>query len=171
MSNSDEQAGRRDLTDAVVWLVLGFAIVIFSLRMDRLEDQDINPYTIPGLLPGLLGLVLMLLGGLLLVRSLRAGAWAVGGKRPIWQASNSRLVLVIGLCVAFATVMVGHGLPFWAAAAAFVTASILSLQHYDRRDGRAVLSIRSFSVAAFIGIGAGVAVTTVFQGIFLVRLP
>jgi len=125
MSHSDDQPGRRDLTDAVVWLVLGFAIVIGSVRMDRLEDQDINPYTIPGLLPGLLGLVLLLLGGVLAVRSLRAPA----RKRSTSPAPNGRLVVVIGLCVVFATVLVGHGLPFWAAAAIFVTASIVSLQH------------------------------------------
>ncbi|HEY5324131.1 MAG TPA: hypothetical protein VIK58_14995, partial [Caldimonas sp.] len=43
-----------DLRDALGWLVFGTAVLIGSIRMDRLEAQHINPYTVPGLLPGLL---------------------------------------------------------------------------------------------------------------------
>ncbi len=64
----------RDLRDALGWLVFGAAVLIGSIRMDRLEAQHINPYTVPGLLPGLLGLVMILLGVLLAVRSWDRGA-------------------------------------------------------------------------------------------------
>ena len=53
--------------------MFGFAVLVLSLRMDRLEAQNINPYTIPGLLPGLLGIVMLGLGILLGVRSWRRG--------------------------------------------------------------------------------------------------
>lgn len=46
---------RADLHDAVGWIVLGLVVVLASWRMDRLEDQHINPLTVPGLVPGLLG--------------------------------------------------------------------------------------------------------------------
>src|ERR1700761_4230460 len=63
---------RSDLLAAIGWMVLGGAILTGSLMMDRLEDQDINPYTIPGLLPGLLGIAMIILGALLALRSWRA---------------------------------------------------------------------------------------------------
>src|ERR1700721_3039262 len=65
-------SARTDFLSAIGWIALGVAILIGSVMMDRLEDQDINPYTIPGLLPGLLGIAMMILGALLAIRSWRA---------------------------------------------------------------------------------------------------
>src|SRR3954469_14101557 len=62
---------RSDFFSALGWMALGIAILIGSIMMDRLEKQDINPYTIPGLLPGLLGIAMTILGALLALRSWR----------------------------------------------------------------------------------------------------
>jgi len=67
---------RSDLKDAVGWIAFGIAVLVGSITMDRLEQQHINPVTVPGLLPGLLGIAMILLGGVLGVRSLRRGALA-----------------------------------------------------------------------------------------------
>src|SRR3954451_4116302 len=94
---------RSDLHGAIGWTVLGIAILIGSIRMDRLESQNINPYTVPGLLPGLLGIAMTLLGALLAWRS-----WRLGGARRLERdtaeagpamhgAAARRLALVIGL--------------------------------------------------------------------------
>src|SRR5205814_723798 len=101
-----------------------------SVMMDRLEKQDINPYTIPGLLPGLLGIAMTILGALLAARSWRHGLLAPAPKADAStrRAERRRLVLVLGLCLAFGVGLVGHGLPFWLAAAIFVTVAIVSLQ-------------------------------------------
>ena len=42
--------------------------------MDRLEQQHINPYTAPGLVPAALGIGIFVLGAILLVRSVRRRA-------------------------------------------------------------------------------------------------
>ena len=54
-----------ELRGGLVWVVFGIAVLALSWRMDRLEAQHINPYTVPGLLPGLLGIVTILLGALM----------------------------------------------------------------------------------------------------------
>src|SRR5690349_3475796 len=71
---SELEPPRSDFKDAIGWTALGIAVLVGSLRMDRLESQGINPYTVPGLLPGLLGVAMILLGATLGVRSLRRGA-------------------------------------------------------------------------------------------------
>jgi Tripartite tricarboxylate transporter TctB family len=178
MSSPEQSAGepetlaglRSDFLSALGWMGLGIAILIGSIRMDRLENQDINPYTIPGLLPGLLGIAMTILGALLAARSWRPHLLAVKGA-PADRAEQKRLVLVLGLCLAFGVGMVGHGLPFWLAAALFVTVAILSLQYQQRRATGMRLNLRMFVTAAAIGLGAGFAITLVFQEFFLVRLP
>jgi hypothetical protein len=164
---------RGDFFSALGWMGLGIAILIGSVTMDRLEKQDINPYTIPGLLPGLLGIAMTILGALLAARSWRPRllAAAVAGDASRRRAERKRLLLVLGLCLAFGVVLVGHGLPFWLAAAIFVTVAILSLQAQQRQSTGQKLSLRMIVTIAAIGLGAGIAITIVFQELFLVRLP
>jgi hypothetical protein len=164
---------RTDLLSAIGWMTLGMAILIGSVMMDRLEDQDINPYTIPGLLPGLLGIAMMILGALLAIRSWRAPPFrAAKTTDPATShAGRKRLALVLGLCLAFGVGLVGHGLPFWLTVVIFVTASILSLQYQQRTAIDSPIGLRQFAAATAIGLGAGIAITIIFQDFFLVHLP
>ncbi|MEP7303507.1 MAG: tripartite tricarboxylate transporter TctB family protein [Caldimonas sp.] len=161
-----------DLRDALGWLVFGVAVLVGSLRMDRLEAQNINPYTVPGLLPGLLGLVMILLGTLLGLRSWGRGARLSGGPRlAVDWPSLRRLGVVVSLILLYTVVLLGRGLPFWIGSALYVTASIVLLQAPQRAlVGRGV-NWRDFAFAAAVGIGSGVVITYVFQELFLVRLP
>jgi hypothetical protein len=68
-------------------------------------------------------------------------------------------------------VMIGHGLPFWLAAAIFVSVAIVALQHGQRSAAGRRLTLRNVISAVAIGLGAGLGTTLVFQNIFLVRLP
>jgi hypothetical protein len=175
-SSSDSESitsQRTDFLSAIAWMALGIAILIGSVMMDRLEDQDINPYTIPGLLPGLLGIVMTILGALLALRSWRPGILTStpSTDHSADHADYKRLLLVLGLCLIFGVVLIGHGLPFWLAGAIFVTASILSLQYQQRKSSGQGMSIRSIATATAIGVGAGLAITIVFQDLFLVHLP
>jgi hypothetical protein len=152
-------------------MALGGAIVVGAWRMDRLERLHIDPYTAPGLVPGLLGAGLVLMGGILLVRSLRAG----GSRRtaPLAEARPplpwGRLALAAALCLGFAAGLLGRGLPFWLTSGAFIFVTVLAFDWPRRRDqgetGRGVLVALAVAAAAAAGI------TLVFQELFLVRLP
>ena len=162
----------RDLRGALGWIVFGLAVLVLSIRMDRLEAQHINPYTIPGLLPGLLGIVMLGLGVLLAIRSWRRGGRFVAGPQLATSGlAVRRLALVIGLIVVYTVVLLGRGLPFWLGAAIYVVASILLLQAPQRAtEGRGV-SVRDVAFAVAVGLASGWVITIVFQDAFLVRLP
>lgn len=164
-------APHSDFIAALIWIAFGIAVAIGSWRMDRLQDQDVNPYTVPGLLPGLLGLALIFFGVLLLLRAWRQGALdpKVPRAASMSAAERRRLMVVLGLCLSFGIGLVGHGLPFWLAGAIFVSATISILQYPQRRADHQV--VRGFATAVVIGLGAGLAITLVFQEFFLVRLP
>jgi hypothetical protein len=164
---------RSDFLSALGWMGLGIAILIGSIMMDRLEKQGINPYTIPGLLPALLGIAMTILGALLAARSWRPHLLSRVAETgtSARRAEYKRLALVLGLCLTFGVILVGHGLPFWLAAALFVTTAILSLQYQQGKSTGLALNARAFVKAAAIGVGAGIVITIVFQEIFLVRLP
>ena len=164
---------RADLADGLGWGALGVAILIGSITMDRLERQGVNPYTVPGLLPGLLGIAMILLGGILALRSVRRGALrevvlpATADRRE----QRRRIAIVVALCAGYAVVLVGHGLPFWLASTIYVAGAILILQRIGRDPQARHLSPMAGLKALAIGLGAGLITHGVFQELFLVHLP
>jgi hypothetical protein len=164
---------RADLVWALAWIAIGAAMFTGGFTMERLERQNINPYTAPGLVPALLGIGIAILGAILLVRSVRRSGHtaAVEGGTP---ADHGRLAVALGLCILYAGGLVGRTLfgfhvPFWLATALFVFASILAFEWRDRR-ARGELA-RGIGIAAACAICTAAGVTAVFQEVFLVRLP
>jgi Tripartite tricarboxylate transporter TctB family len=173
-SPADEPiTARGDLRDAALWIALGVAVLIGSITMDRLERQGVNPYTVPGLLPGLLGIAMILLGVVLALRSLRRGAL---DQRPAQPDAHERerwrrIWVVTALCLGYGIVLIGHGLPFWLASTIYVTGSILILQRMSRDSAVRSLAPRAWVKALAIGLISSLVTHLVFQELFLVRLP
>ncbi|RYY94342.1 MAG: tripartite tricarboxylate transporter TctB family protein [Comamonadaceae bacterium] len=174
-THDDDEARppRADLRDGIGWIVLGLAAVIGSWTMDRLEQQNINPVTVPGLLPGLLGAAMVLLGGVLTLRSWRRGALTT--PLPATTADDRdrmrRVWVAIALCLGYGVVLVGHGIPFWFASSLYVTVSILVFQRLSRNADERRLDARVLAKAVTIGVLASVITWLVFERVFLVRLP
>src|SRR5512133_2395714 len=149
---------RSDFEQGAGWMRLGAAVLVASITMDRLEQQHINPYTIPGLLPGLLGIAMMLLGGVLALRSWRRGAFAQPAVAftPHQRETRKRVWTVIALCSAYSVPLIGHGLPFWVASALFVTGSILILQRMSHDEEERRLTPKFWAKAVVIGATSAV---------------
>src|SRR4051812_49556367 len=99
-ADDDHAAPRADFKDAIGWIVLGVAVLVGSITMDRLEQQNINPVTVPGLLPGLLAIAMILLGGVMAVRSWRRGALALPlpPATALQRAERKRVAIAVALC-------------------------------------------------------------------------
>ncbi len=158
-----------DLISGGVWLVLAVAIMMGSWMMDRLVHLKVPVYTAPGVVPGLLGLALAIMGLLLIIRSLRAGALAQAAIPAFSPREHWRLLAALGLCFAYPLGLLGSGLPFWLATAVFVAAFVFLFQFEDRRAAGTLIRGAAFSAA--FGLICGGVVHFVFQELFLVRLP
>ncbi len=162
---------KADFITGIVLIALGLATVVESLRMPRFEERNIEPYTAPGVVPGILGTIILLLGTVLFLRAARAGGWRLteGGAAAWWQDPGARrLLLALVLTLTYAGGLVSR-LPFWLATFVFVTLFValfewpLARSRLDR--------IRRLIFAPLYGAAVSAAVTFVFQEIFLVRLP
>jgi predicted cobalt transporter CbtA len=164
---------RADFKDAVGWIALGIAILVGSITMDRLEAQNINPVTVPGLLPGLLGLAMILLGSALGVRSWRLGALAQATPPATahQREERKRVWIAIVLCTGYGVVLVGHGIAFWLASTIYITASILIFQRLSHDPVERQLGARAWAKALVIGAASSVVTWLVFEMVFLVRMP
>ena len=165
----DKPSARSDLAQALFWLAAGGAIFYASWTMDRLANLGVQPFSAPGLLPGVLGIFIALLGAAMLLRAVRAGGWQARSGSTASPISWRRVLPPTALCLAYAAGLVGHGLPFWLASWIFVTTMICALQYRERKV-RGELR-RLALVALAIGAGAGIVVSLIFQELFLIRLP
>lgn len=162
---------RVDLWTAAVFCVVGVAIIYASWMMPTFREQQGQIYKAPGLVPGLYGIVVVLLALWLAARSvgrgaLRRGATASLAKREGY--SNLRLVLAAVLGLAYAIGMLGR-LPFWLATAIFIFLFVLVFEWQRGKPWRE--RWRPAATALLLALGAGWAVLLVFRDIFLVRLP
>jgi hypothetical protein len=171
----DEDAGRpssrADLYGGAFWVAFGTAIAIASWNMDRLERQGVSFYTAPGLVPGVLGVLMVILGLVLTGRALREGALLSEQRPPVLLNPDTlkRAGIALLLSLGFAVGLVGHGVPFPVAATAFLFLQIAILQYPERKEKNEVG--KGLAVAAAVAAGAATAISLLFQYVFLVRLP
>jgi len=169
MTERPAAAARADLPFGLFWTALGLGILVESWRMDRLEAQGINPYTAPGLVPGLLGAVLAVFGLALARRAWLGQPPAGDGEAQAGRAEPWRVALALALCLGFGFGTLGSGLPFPLAAGLFLFLAVFLFELPDRRREGTVA--RGALLAAAVAAGATAAITFVFQELFLVRLP
>jgi MFS family permease len=169
----DADRAKVDLLTALVLLVLGIGFVVAGLTMDRLEVRRIHPLSAPGLVPGLLGLALVVCSALLALQAIRGGALA--GRRgtalfgrDAEPGARLRLALVLLLCLAYALLLIGR-LPYWLATWLFV--STFTILFEWRSPDLAAPLWRTVLVGLVLGGAVALAVSFVFQQLFLVRLP
>ena len=168
-------APRSDLRGAFACIALGAIVVFGSWRMDRLEQQGAHWFTAPGLWPGVVGLLLAVLGGTLAWRSFaraRATGWSAATADDTELAPTSRFVLAAGMSIAYALLLVGRGLPFPVGTALFVAAYVFVFRRADRLAGMRAGSTRGdLTLALITGVATAAIVSIAFQELFFVRLP
>lgn len=150
-----------DRVSALVLLALGAAMTWGGFAMDRLEIRQIHPASIPGLVPMILGVAMMLCAVLLALsadkverKCAEAGSWGSFAFTALWS------------CV-FAVILVSR-IPFAAATAIYVAGFagwFLLPETPVAKRAKTALWIIAF------GVITAAAVSTLFRYGFLVRLP
>lgn len=157
-----DSAGADRIT-AAVFFALGAAMTWGGYVMDRLEIRNIHPASIPGLVPMMLGVALMICAGLLYLGA--KDAHAEDGPTP--DHAWSDFAISAGWSVFYALVLVGN-MPFVVASAIYLlgfTGYFLWHDHKSKGFWKTALFVAVFSVTT------AAAVSALFRYGFLVRLP
>ncbi|MFP5406764.1 MAG: tripartite tricarboxylate transporter TctB family protein [Gammaproteobacteria bacterium] len=181
-----------DVGVALGWVASGVAVAIASWQMDRLGELGINPYSVPGLVPGIIGAAIAALGAVLAAREWRAGragraaaggavrraelakdaeaAGSEGAAQGESSPSIGRAVAAGVLSIVFAGFVLGHGLPFSATSGVFIFLFIMLFGRADlSRDRQGI--VRTLAVAALVAATSAAFIAFLFGEVFLVRLP
>lgn len=164
---------RADFLTGLALIFLSIYVLIESWRMPRLEHLKAHPLSVPGIVPAFIGMVLLLFGIVLVIRSVRRGGHRLGltyeGLRRLFiKPGNQRLLLTAILTIGYAGFLIGI-LPYWLATGLFIFAFVV-LFEWER--GMNIAQWRRCVIsAALIAILSSAAITLVFERLFLVALP
>jgi uncharacterized membrane protein len=164
---------RADFITGVV-LILGSLYVIFeSWRMPRMEHLGAHPLSVPGVVPAFLAVILIIFGGVLVIRSIRAGGHRLGlsvakVRELLAKPGNQRLLITAILTIGYAGVLIGR-ISYELATGLFILAFIVI---FEWKAGlSAVKRARLFVVAALLAAVTTGLVSWAFERLFLVTLP
>jgi hypothetical protein len=165
----DKPSPRADFWSGLIWVALGLGILWGSWVMGRLEHLQASIYTVPGVVPGLLGIAIAFMGVILLGRAVRQGALQAIPHRAYALRDRWRLIVSLGWSLVYAGTVVASALPFWLITAVYVAVFVLVFQFQERRAAGQVP--RGVAVAVVHGLLSGLLIQYVFEDLFLVRLP
>lgn len=149
--------------------VLGFAILAGALAMPRFEHRSADPLTVPGITPGLLGAIILVLGVILTMRGARRRSTDGQLNITSWTPrAVKRTAFTLGALLVYGFGLFGN-LPFVPATTVFIFGFTVAVE-LMRADRRASLA-QTLIGAAILAVVASLVIWAVFSKIFLIQLP
>ena len=168
-----ENMPKADFVVSILLMCFGLWVIIHSLQMPRFKEVDANPLSVPGIVPGLLGIVIFILSLVVFRRSLTRKGYRLGLNRHTLKTffqdtSLQRMLLTILICIVYGIYMIGS-MNYYLATFIFVLVFLILFQFLDSEGATAWIKLLMLSVlqAALV---SGI-VGAVFRYLFLVDLP
>ena len=164
---------RADFLTSIFLIIFGIIVLVISIQMPRFEEQGVNPFSVPGIVPGFLGGVVAFLGAVLFIRSIMRKGYKLGLNRQAFKnfisaEMTKRFAVTILVSIAYGWGLLGH-MPYEIATAIYVFAFILIFDIKWKQELRP--QWKKILIAAFVAILVGGIVGTTFRYLFLVNLP
>jgi hypothetical protein len=161
-----ENMPKADFVVSILLMGFGVWIVLHSLQMPRFKELDADPLSVPGIVPGILGLVVF-------IRSLTRRGYRLGLNRQTLknffkETSSQRMLLTIFICIVYGSFMVGS-INYYPATFIFVLVFIILFQFRGAQGAATRGKMLMFAVLQALLV-AGI-VGAVFRYLFLVDLP
>ena len=165
---------KKDFITSIVLIAFSLSVVVQSYTMPRLERRGIDPFSAPGVVPGMIGLVLLCLALILFVRSIRQGGYRVFSKGldtsepPVHKGAAVRVFLTLAVSLIYAVGFLGR-LNYSISTGLYILAFICLFEY---QPGQGLWDQRKMFLFALLqAVVAALLITVVFQKLFLVDLP
>ena len=163
---------KADFYTSIILMVFGITATAMALRMPTDFGRGSDLHSAPGVVPVLLGSIITVLSLIMLIRSIVRSKGQVGiSSSSFWafvkDTTTIRIVSTITLCLLY-FFMLGN-LPFMLLTFLFVFTFIVFFE--IDRTVNIKLQIKIFVKAVIVAVISSVAITTLFEQVFFVRLP
>jgi hypothetical protein len=164
---------KADFVTALILIVASLTILVLSIQMPRMEELGANPYSVPGIVPGFIGAILLLLGGILFGRSILRQGYRLelsgSAVRNVFQTQSvRRIFLTLLLSLVYGIGLLGR-VPYIVATFLYVACFVILFEYQQGTPLWKQRKMLIFAIIQAILITGGVA--AVFRYLFLVKLP
>ncbi|MCJ7830472.1 MAG: tripartite tricarboxylate transporter TctB family protein, partial [Desulfobacterales bacterium] len=124
---------KADFVVSILLVCFGLWVILHAYRMPRFENLNADPFSVPGIVPGSLGVVIMLLGSVVLIRSLRQKGHRLRVDRETLRSfgrdpSMQRMLASLLVCFIYGFVLVGL-INYYLATFIFMLAFLILFQY------------------------------------------
>ncbi len=164
---------RADFITSIGLIAFGIAVLVLSIQMPRFEEQGVNRFSVPGIVPGFLGSIIAVLGVVLFIRSIIRKGYKLGLDgaaigRFFKAEITKRFAVTILVSMAYGWGMISR-INYEIATAIYIFAFIVIFDVKWRQGIKT--QWKKILVAAIIAVLVGGIVGTTFRRLFLVNLP
>ncbi len=164
---------KADFLMSIVLVLFGLFVMILSFQMPDFADQNVNPYSAPGVVPALLGAIFLLLGIVMLIRSIFRKGYRLritGTNISAWLKDHTthRFLITLGLSVVYALILLGR-MHFLLATGLYMF-SFVVLFEYKRGVGLFAQK-KTLMMALLLAVLTSGSIYWVFRYLFLVSFP
>ena len=164
---------RADFITSVGLIAFGIAVLVLSIQMPRFEEQGVNRFSVPGIVPGFLGAIVAVLGLVLFIRSIIRKGYKLGldgaAVNNFFKAEiTKRFALTILVSVAYGWGLIAR-INYEIATAIYIFTFIVIFDVKWKQGIRT--QWKKILIAFIIAVLVGGIVGTTFRRLFLVNLP
>ena len=164
---------RADFITTIGLIAFGVAVLVLSIQMPRFEEQGVNRFSVPGIVPGFLGSIVALLGLVLFIRSIirkgyKLGVDAAAVKRFFTAEMTKRFAVTILVSVAYGWGLIGR-INYEISTLIYIFAFIVIFDVKWRQGIKT--QWKKILIAFIIAVLVAGIVGTTFRRLFLVNLP
>ena len=164
---------RADFLTSIFFIAFGIAVLVLSIQMPRFEEQGVNRFSVPGIVPGFLGSIIAILGVVLLIRSIIRKGYNLGlngaaFKKFFTAEMTKRFAVTILVSIAYGWGLIGR-INYEISTAIYIFAFVVI---FDVKWKQGIKTQwKKILIAFIIAILVGGVVGTTFRRLFLVNLP
>ena len=163
---------KKDFLTSRVLIAFSLSVIVSSYTMPRLERRGIDPFSAPGVVPGMIGIILLVLALILFIRSVRHGGYLIFRPRSQEESVHRGAVLRVGLTLVISLIyaigFLGR-IDYTIGTLLYIFTFIVLFEY---RWGEPFSSqLKTLGYALLQALIAALLITMVFRKLFLVDLP
>ncbi len=163
---------KKDFITSVVLIAFSLSVIVSSSTMPRLERRGIDPFSAPGVVPGMIGLILLCLALILFVRSVKSGGYLLFSPETTQQSGHRgaarRVLLTLVISLIYAIGFLGR-IDYTLATILYVFSFIVLFEYRWTEPLNNQLKVIGYALLQ--ALIAALLITLVFRKLFLVDLP
>lgn len=168
----DEDMNKADFFTSIFLFLFGLIIFILSIKMPTFRELGANPYSAPGIVPGIMGFILSFMGAILFIRSVIRKGYKIklsSQSIKIFFKNDAIKRLLIALFLSVFYVILLGNINYFLLTGMYIFIFVFAFEFKTKKNIFSQWKTLLFALLEAVLIAASI--SYVFRYLFLVRLP